>query len=294
MKLIFSSIFLVSQLTVFSQNWFTEGDHWVYNSSGFLYHAFVDMTVGKDTVLLGKEAKVLNFYTVDSDDVGSSEPVQEYIKIAYEEDKRVYIYSNITQSFELNYDFNLALGESLFYDLTTFNPNCQYTIEYRLDSISYLHVGPDSLMVQHFDIITPISNNFGNRKLIERIGNLGRFEIVRNHDYCSTDGPYTSLCYFNDSNYFESSVWDFYCSDVISSVEEKISHVKIYPNPTSDKVYIDSDKSIQSILVKDINGRNVMRSIDSAHIDLSSLINGLYILIVSSNQQLSAFRVIKQ
>jgi len=292
MKFILSSIFLFSQIAVFSQNWFSQDDHWVYDSSGFLYKATTDITVGSDTLLLGKEAKILDFFILDADDIDLVE-AQRYQKIAYEEEGKVYIYSNATGNFELNYDFNLIPGESIFYDVSTIIPSCEYTFEYKLDSLSTVVVNSETLVVQHFSVYDQFGSS-GYKKIIEKIGCAEGFEIASNHIiYCIQDAAASYLCSFNDSNELVPESLESYCSQVISSVVEQDISVHLFPNPTNGIMLIESEIEFQSIEVMDMHGSQLLQFTQSDHIDVSSLSSGIYFLTINTNTNSRTFRIIK-
>jgi surface protein len=69
--------------------------------------------------------------------------------------------------------------------------------------------------------------------------------------------------------------------------------ISIYPNPTSDMVYIDGNYTqlkvaIYNILGKEILNKSIINSIDISHLD-----NGVYILQLSDGNKLSTRKIIK-
>lgn len=78
------------------------------------------------------------------------------------------------------------------------------------------------------------------------------------------------------SNLFESTVADF----------------KVYPNPFSDIIQIDSDKNIESIFIKDLNGKKLFETTNKT-INLDFLQNGYYFVVLSSEKKLFTYRVLK-
>ena len=295
MKFLFSSLLLLLQITLFSQSWFQNDDQWTYNVDGGIggYEGILDMTVGTDTIILGKEVKTLNFHGIGSDN-WQTNGEYEYKRFAYEEDEKVYTYNKSTQSFQLNYDFSIVAGESIYYEIVHGSYSCDSIMEYHLDSLSYLVDNTDTLRVQHFTVYNPYNSSNYSTRVIERIGNLNHFEITKDHlKYCVFDMSSESLCSFNDSNTFLPSSVESQCNEIISSVEEDYNEFKIFPNPTNDLVFIESQKDVQSIMVKDISGTQLLQSTNSNSIDLRGLPNGIYFIQVSSDSHNSTFRVVK-
>ena len=68
----------------------------------------------------------------------------------------------------------------------------------------------------------------------------------------------------------------------------------IYPNPTSGKIYIKSDNTIQKIEVLDISGSVLESQSSSKNIDLSDLPIGVYFLKVYTNDKVISKKVVKQ
>lgn len=70
--------------------------------------------------------------------------------------------------------------------------------------------------------------------------------------------------------------------------------LSIYPNPTSDKIYIRYRKDIQEELtlkMYDLSGRLVLKQVDVNEISTSGLENGVYILKISSGSLLKSFKI---
>ena len=79
------------------------------------------------------------------------------------------------------------------------------------------------------------------------------------------------------------------------TVEEiaKNDFVKVYPNPTTDKLIIVS-KNIKNSILYNINGQKVLET-DRNELNVSQLPIGVYLLHTSNNQnQLSTFKIIKK
>ena len=69
--------------------------------------------------------------------------------------------------------------------------------------------------------------------------------------------------------------------------------ISIYPNPTSDIVYIEGNYSQLKVVVYDILGKQVMNKSITNSIDISQLEKGVYILQLSDGVKLTTQRIIK-
>jgi hypothetical protein len=69
--------------------------------------------------------------------------------------------------------------------------------------------------------------------------------------------------------------------------------ISIYPNPSSDTVYIDGNYSQLKVVVYDILGKQVMNKSITNNIDISQLEKGVYILQLSDGAKVTTQRIIK-
>ena len=69
--------------------------------------------------------------------------------------------------------------------------------------------------------------------------------------------------------------------------------LSVYPNPTSDIVYIDGNYTQLNVIVYDVLGKQLMNKSIKNSIDISHLGNGVYILQLSDGVKLTTLRIIK-
>jgi len=83
------------------------------------------------------------------------------------------------------------------------------------------------------------------------------------------------------------------CTGLPGSVvsEEKIF---LFPNPTTEKVTIETDLNIRSILVRDNLGRIVLNLNSAYQIDLSDLSNGMYFMEIETDQGKAIRKISKE
>ena len=80
------------------------------------------------------------------------------------------------------------------------------------------------------------------------------------------------------------------CSNL--SLEENTLDVSIYPNPTTDFIFINSDTELEAV-VYDILGKQVMREYITDKLDISCLEKGTYIINLTDGVNTSSHKIIK-
>lgn len=71
----------------------------------------------------------------------------------------------------------------------------------------------------------------------------------------------------------------------VDNLSTKTEEIKIYPNPTSSKVFIESPVNLE-VEVKDAAGKSVLKAKDVKQIDLSKYADGIYLFIITNNGEL--------
>jgi hypothetical protein len=71
----------------------------------------------------------------------------------------------------------------------------------------------------------------------------------------------------------------------IDNLNAKTDEIKIYPNPTSAKVFIESPISLD-VEVKDAAGKSVLKAKDTKQVDLGKYADGIYLFIITNNGEL--------
>ena len=105
----------------------------------------------------------------------------------------------------------------------------------------------------------------------------------------------------SDDNYFYELQVDNYpfaidaynLLDSNENVQNNLDYLTIYPNPSTDFVYINgTDKELVAIVV-DLLGKQVLRESINEKLDISQLEKGVYILQLSDGDKLTTQRIIK-
>ncbi len=104
---------------------------------------------------------------------------------------------------------------------------------------------------------------------------------------------------FNNEIFMVTSGTEIFRKDEVLKIDElkSFAHVILYPNPSTNNVFIKSNFEVTSVEVIDLNG-NQLKSIFwdklEKSIDISTLQNGIYILKVYSDTQYILKRIVKQ
>jgi hypothetical protein len=80
--------------------------------------------------------------------------------------------------------------------------------------------------------------------------------------------------------------------DATSLIESSVTDFKVYPNPFSDVIQIESDKNVESISIYDLNGKPLFETTNKT-INLNFLKSGYYFIILKSENQTYTTKVLK-
>jgi hypothetical protein len=75
-----------------------------------------------------------------------------------------------------------------------------------------------------------------------------------------------------------------------------LNNVSIYPNPTNDVIYLNSDKEIKSIEVYSLQGERINTSkwsLLNSFVDLSNVPNGVYLVKIRTSKAETTRRIVK-
>jgi hypothetical protein len=75
-----------------------------------------------------------------------------------------------------------------------------------------------------------------------------------------------------------------------------IGKIKVYPNPAKDNLTIECPEEISKVEMFDVLGRIALsnENVSNATVDISSLNNGVYFLIIHTASGNGEYRIIKQ
>ena len=162
--------------------------------------------------------------------------------------------------------------------------NSNHTIGIKLDGTlwhwgSYCDNGSGTLIVQ-----TPTQIGTDNDWKQVITTNCNNYAIKNDNTFWAWGSNYEGL--FGDTTTPSSNDPKiiFQCATSSSHFNEW-SDLKLYPNPTSDKIYWNTDLFIEDIKIFDITGIKIFDENTQNHfVDVSHLANGMYIIILTDNE----------
>ena len=301
-------LFIVVILSITSQaqtEWFPVGAKWYVNrhDAGSIYipkdcDGYTYLEVLKDTIVLGFNSKVVSdrFFSCEGEETVYSN------FIVREENQKVYHFENDT--FNLMYDFNLGVGDTL--DVSISNWDCDTVGEIIIDSISFLSVGGVQLKQQHLKLF--IGNNGYTEYIItEKIGRTifgdessteQKAIIFSPLANCTPGGygffPEDLRCYEDDvvsfvndwKNWNDSETilpCDTIINTIVSTKNITTNSIKLFPNPASTYFQLNLEAKNNTITIRNLQGQIVYQEqIQDKNpiINIAHFYNGLYILNV--------------
>ncbi len=287
--MLMKQFFLLILLTIFSSNlssqsWFNNEDTWVYRYFvPFSTEGFAEIIVSDQLMVNGKESHLLTNSITAIDQANGDSLFLEYEIVCYEELGKVYKL-NDNSVFELLYDFNLEVGDSITYYMDEQFDGCKDSIVYYLDSLSTIDFGSESLTVQHFAFEDVDWNFQGEKTVVEGIGDLySAFDIKALHS-CLTDQGGAWVCSFSNGQ-DEINFLDEECDALpVSTLELGLEEMNVFPNPTDNHFSISNFDRLKQVLIYDINGRIVAQFPPNTSYDISDFRQGAYVLKVLDDE----------
>ena len=158
----------------------------------------------------------------------------------YVENNKMYFWDKYYHEYIAYFDWQ----ETDSYDIKYYNQflNSQEIATVVIDSITYMHFGRDSLKVQHVHILNSGTLEEYTDVVYEGVGaGLFGIKFLLGCGFCDDNPQTTKLrCFTNDSMTYQFVPYSCDSTWLITSTNEiDEEKVKIYPNPTNERVYID-------------------------------------------------------
>ena len=97
----------------------------------------------------------------------------------------------------------------------------------------------------------------------------------------------------NTHPFIHCNIIEFSYSNITVNIPIDISPIQIYPNPTtSGIVFLNTNLPIIDIKVYDLNGILQYQTPATNHLNLSKLNNGVYIIYITTNENIYTFKQI--
>lgn len=180
---------------------------------------------------------------------------------------------------------------------STINARLRFTYE---GDIAVIDTDPETLQLGYVDTNANFTRNAWNTYKIELDFANGEARYFQNGTLIYTGGIVGgtlvgNLAITND-NYDSSAYFDGIqvVSGVLGTSDVKKMSYKMYPNPTSDFVVIETSDKINSIEVFDFSGKKLNAAFSGNKIDLRSLPVGVYILNINTSKGIVTDRIVKK
>ncbi len=284
---------MLLNVTLSAQDMYEVGATWYFNIQElrqFPANGYEKYEIVGDTILAEKVAKIVAVDRVYYD--GRTEDwSDEYI---YEVNEKVYFWNDST--FELMYDFNLNVGDTL--DVSIENYHCDSVTPLIVVSISVINVNGKELTIQDVSSTIYIKDIYGgsdenyNFRIIENVGIANSFIF---DPACIVDDNFAYIglrCYTDSQVTYKSEWWQRWyseaaCDSLINDPTTGIeyisseSNISLYPNPAGDIINISTDVAIGEIIVYSLLGKQLDHLIiieRNPTINLETYTNGIYFL----------------
>lgn len=267
-----------------AQNW-TTGAQWIYFQDEYMpspeseYRIFAKE---KDTLIQGlscskiveKYAKVLNNnLTIHSTDVHF---------LRQEGQKVFYVIPTPFEVFPL-YDFDKTAGDTLL-------SFCIYPGELtlsRIDSVTTSAEGSQTLKVQW---VSPIG--FGSCSLAGAV-----YERIGSNAYLFARPGFVDPSPGGGLSCFSDSLLIFpvnaTCNLTVNSTEPMtVESLKIFPNPTSDRIFFEND-NVEQVRIFNLQGKLLKTQNDGASVSLKEFTEGVYVLEFRTSNKVFLKKAIK-
>ena len=241
------------------------GSVWIYyiygDTGNFMGTEVIE--IDTDTLINGK-----NYYIVG----------QSFMRT---EGNQTYFYQEVDSTEYIMYDFDLVVGDTFVahrFEFMSEETDSMSAVVLQIDTIQTL----DGLFRKQF--------YYEGGSDIEGIGST--WDIDRPIYQGSVSGFRQLVCFSTaDTPVFGESLM----GSCLTPIEEAIvGSLKLFPNPTTNTLYIDHDYFENHVILYDINGRVVLEQHNIRNeIDVSKLPNGMYYLSLETDDKFYIERFVK-
>ncbi|SHL75905.1 BspA family leucine-rich repeat surface protein [Chryseobacterium polytrichastri] len=209
---------------------------------------------------------------------------------------------------------NVTTIQSMFHDADFFNQSLASWNTANIINASYAFAGADSfnqnLASWNLNSLTNATHSIGASG-IDCINYSNTIEGWANNPNTPNNVPFMALPFVKYSpdvipqrNILISKGWLIMgdtlgtCQIIrenLSTSENSLSQISIYPNPAQDIVYVKNLSDAKNFIITDLSGRIITKdTFQNDHINISNLIKGSYILQIIAKDKIHTFKFIKK
>lgn len=211
---------------------------------------------------------------------------------------KVFIYDYDLLNERMIYDFSLVVGDTMKYIAHEYSNYWDDTFYYRVDSIDQIEI--DTFRKRFFlSSIINLDALVDSLIIIEGVGSVNSHFLspIYLESYTIPSNKFCLRSYENNLKYDvleECYVVEY---NNIENINGQYNQVNLYPNPSNNYINFSlesSQKTIESISILDLNGKEVIKSFET-RIDVQSLASGMYFYSVDlGNNQFVRGRFLKE
>ena len=183
---------------------------------------------------------------------------------------------------------NVTIMRSMFYNAYVFNQDISSWNVSNVTDMSYMFYNANTYNqdISSWDVSNVTEMEYMFYKT------LGFNQDISS--WCVTNIVSEPSDFSTESSLIESNkpIWGF-CSTASVDNQTQLD-ISIYPNPTSDIVYIEGNYSQLKVVVYDILGKQVIKESITNSVDISQLEKGVYIIQLSDGAKLTTERILKK
>ena len=138
--------------------------------------------------------------------------------------------------------------------------------------------------IERYSFFPPVTDQADFFDENNNYSQIGEFYSNFNSTKSIAENKYASPSNLNSNGYEFTQTECNPSNAFLSNVEiERKKGITIYPNPSSDKIYIEFDEQITDLKILSLNGRKIKELFPMKTVDISYLKKGVYILKINDN-----------
>jgi hypothetical protein len=301
-KIFYSLLLLLFSFSLYSQSWYSEDQRWSYASAIYGWIIGVEQVfVTGETNYDGRDCLVFEQYIEGVEFMGTDVQSTSIEVYAYEENDVVYVHFN--ESWQAIYDFNMEIGDTLFY--TPFE--CEEPTFYEVLDIGTVEIDGQELRMQTIWLDGTFAPSF----IVEKIGYLesegtepgtfyGGYVFINEVYGCVLDlFPSRNFHCYKDE-LIDYNPEDNDCAFISTATQElpSLGTLRLSPNPTIDFLYLEIEQwsEVQELRIFSTSGKLMWKTEQRSEIiDVQSFPTGIYFLqIFDQNGTQNTFKWIKK
>ncbi len=273
------------------------GAEWYYNLPDYMSlngndFEYVKITSVKDTIIDTKHCRKLELINSYDNKISA-----EYI---YQTGDSIYYYNYYSQTFHLLYCFSAKINDTINVHINKFKATDGFfsysdsinNFQYKIVSIDTVTIDGKEYKRQKVKSLSAYSwffynNLIGESYIIEGIGSVEYFFGVSS-DITPETVAEMLRCYTDNDIKFKNEEWNIDC-DYTTGLNENIQDfsIKVYPNPVTDIINIESEEIINNLVVCDNYGKAIIElsaNCKNIVLNMSDWIDGIYYLQIRTDK----------